>query len=336
MPTRTTYIKMKMSHAASVLRGGEITVALILVGILCISAFGDESMKSGAWVEVTREAAFSPRDTAEGVVFRDAIWVSNGYYHGNVLTRDLWRSEDGETWARISDATPYDGYSELVVFKDALWAVKGSVWRSEDGHGWEQVLEKTPFGVRGYGEVVVHDGAMWQLGSGADVWRSENGVEWQRVMEDAPYGNRVAAAVEVFQGTLWVMGGSKDEASDPPETTYPNKTTFNDVWCSKDGVQWERVIEHAPWSPRMWFGAIEYGGRLWVLGGFDNANGKNLGDVWVTEDGKTWQEFRSETCWAPRHEPTYCVYRDALWVIAGNTWPVVNDVWRLTLDVRIP
>ncbi|NIA15568.1 MAG: hypothetical protein GWP08_16015, partial [Nitrospiraceae bacterium] len=188
-----------------------------------------------------------------------------------------------------------------------------------------------PFGTRGYGELVVHDGKMWQLGSGADVWWTTDGASWTCAVEQAPYGARSTSAVAVFDGKLWVMGGNTEEANTPPEKQYPQYTTHNDVWCSRDGVDWECVTEHAPWTPRMWFIPQVYAGRLWTIGGFDNVNGANLGDVWYTTNGRDWEEFKSKPVFAPRHEPTCYAYANSLWVVAGNTWPVVNDVWRLTL-----
>lgn len=283
------------------------------------------------WEKVTDHAAFSPRDTAEDAVFLDRMWLSNGYYHGGVLTRDLWASSDGESWNEVSTATPYDGYSEMAVFQDRLWAVKNSVWSSVNGVDWKQVLDETPFGIRGYGELVVHDGRMWQLGSGSDVWFTDDGKEWTCALEHAPFGARCASAVAVYKDRLWLMGGRISRPNSPPEKGYKKITTFNDVWCSEDGRTWKRVLEHAPWSPRMWFIAKVYGDRLWLIGGFDNVHRRNLGDVWSTHDGVHWECFTADPVFEPRHEPTVYVYEGSLWVAAGNTWPVKNDVWRLTL-----
>lgn len=288
------------------------------------------------WTCLATEAEFSPRDTAEGVLFQGHYWLSNGYYHGNVLSRDLWASSDGVSWQQVGEETPYDGYSELVVYKDALWAVKGSVWRSPDGKEWTQVSDKTPFGVRGYGEAVVFQDAIWQLGSGSDVWRTTDGITWETMVNAAPFGDRSAAAVEVFRGKLWLMGGKTPGANDPPEAGYADTTTHNDVWSSEDGKTWTRVLEHAPWTPRQWFGVTVYRDRLWVIGGYDNVNNTNLGDVWYSADGKDWQRYESATAFAPRHEPTVFVKDGRLLVIAGNTWPVVNDVWALTLEAAPP
>ena len=140
---------------------------------------GTGAQSPRGWVRVTPAAAFSPRDTAEGgVIFKKKMWLSNGFYHGSVLHRDLWSSSDGATWVRVLDNTPYDGYSELAVYRDKLWAVKGTVWNSDDGVDWKPVSPRTPFGVRGYGELVVFRDRLWQLGSGKDVWHTADGVTW--------------------------------------------------------------------------------------------------------------------------------------------------------------
>jgi len=291
----------------------------------------DADQSAASWVKVCDKAAFSPRDTSEDLVFNDKMWLSNGYHHGNVLSRDLWCSSGGVTWTLVNAETPYDGYSEMVAYEDKMWAVKGSVWNSTDGVNWQKVTERTPFGSRGYGELVVHGGKMWQLGSGQGIWHSTDGKDWTCAVKVATYGPRAASAVVVFNNRLWLMGGRVTNRNRPPEKGYEQYTTFNDVWSSADGVGWERVLEHAPWAPRMWFISKVYADRMWIIGGYDNVNHKNFGDVWYSGDGVHWHEFRSRTSFEPRHEPTCYIFKKSLWVVAGNTWPVRNDVWRLTL-----
>jgi len=312
---------------------GKCPTITLGVSLLASQVCGQQPAKAltGSWVLVTPQAAFSPRDTSEDLVFGGKLWLSNAYHVGNVLVRDLWCSTDGATWTLVSDNTPYDGYSEMVVTQGKMWAVKGSVWCSTDGLNWTRVLEHTPFGVRGYGELVVHQDKMWQLGSGEDVWNTTDGVNWTAVTEHAPYGKRFASAVAAYAGRLWVMGGSTPGASDPPEKGYKDITTHNDVWCSADGANWTRVLEHAPWAERQWFIAKVYKGKLWIIGGYDNRHQLNFNDAWYTEDGEHWQALVSETHFSPRHEPSVYVFQDSLWVVAGNSWPLMNDVWKLTL-----
>ena len=305
---------------------------LAMMGLLVIPhlAATAEEPYAGDWLRPTEHAAFSPRDTAEGVVFAGKIWLSNGYVTGGTLVRDLWSSTDGVTWTLITTNAPYDGYAEMTVYAGKIWAVKQNVWNSVDGVNWKQIAEKSPFGIRSYGELVVHDGKMWQLGSGEDVWHTTNGVTWNCVAAHTPYGPRFASAAVAFNGKLWVMGGAVEKTNSPPEKVYPKFTTFNDVWSSADGADWTRVVEHAPWAQRMWFVPVVYADRLWIIGGFDNVHRANFDDVWWTEDGIKWQRLDTKTKFSPRHEVTAYVHDNSLWVVAGNSWPLMNDVWRLT------
>lgn len=299
--------------------------------LMAVSAMAQGEL-AGRWELVTEAAQFGPRDTAEPFVLDGKLWLSNGYYHGKVLYPDLWVSSDGRDWTMVIEQTPYPPYSEMVVHDGRVWAVKGSVWNSADGLTWTQVLEKTPFGTRGYGETLVHNGRIFQLGSGDGVWASDDGVTWECLQPDAPYGNRAGAAVASFAGKLWLMGGRIGRPNDPPETGYEKWTTFNDVWASTDGVTWERVLEHAPWAERTWFIAEVYRDRLWIIGGYDNVHHANFADVWYTQDGVQWLQMPAPEEFKSRHEPTAWVFDGSLWIAAGNTWPVLNDVWRLTVE----
>ena len=286
------WIAIDLTWASGTRSGLLIKLLLLTLSLALLPSRAHAQELKGTWEKVTDEAAFSPRDTAEDAVYDGKMWISNGYYHGGVLTRDLWSSTDGAEWTLVNPGTPYDGYSEFTVYDGKIWAVKNSVWHSTNGVEWTQVLEETPFGVRGYGELVVFQNKMWQLGSGNDVWNTTDGVNWTCVTDNTPFGSRSATAVAVYNNKLWILGGRTVEPNDPPEKGYKDYTTHNDVWCSEDGKNWTRALEHAPWTPRMWFIAQVYAGKMWIIGGYDNVNAQNLGDVWYTDDGITWHEFK--------------------------------------------
>jgi len=253
------------------------------------------------WERVAEHAQFCPRDTTEGVVFQDRLWVSNAYTidesktaesgERDVLVRDLWSSADGVTWRCELEHTPYDGYADLVAWQGALFAVGNTVWRSEDGRSWAQVAAETPMGLRGYGEILEFKGALWQVGGGRDVWRSADAVSWECAKSEVPWGDRYASAVAACGGALWLLGGStlNGPAASPPEAGYADQTTFNDVWRSEDGVEWACVCERAPWQQRMWFRAAGVADQLYVFGGYSNLHKRNLGDVWSTKNGVAWE-----------------------------------------------
>jgi len=312
----------------------KLVTAIMIVGTLValqVAGAQEAGPLQASWELLVEHAQFGPRDTAEPFIFNDQMWLSNGYWNGNVLYPDLWVSKDGgRNWWCVLEKTPYWPYAEMVVYDGKIWAIKGDVWNSTDGEHWERVLEKTPFGVQGYGEVLVHDGRLWHLG-GRGVWSSADGVEWTQVSADPPCGNRSGSAFLAFDGKLWVIAGSTPEASDPPEKHYATITTHNDVWCSADGANWERVVEHAPFAARKWVVGEVYRDHMFIIGGFDNRNSVNFAEVWYSADGATWRSLPVPEGFTARHEVTPYVFDDSLWIVAGNTWPLVNDVWRVTI-----
>jgi len=308
-----------------------VALMMIVGTIAALQIAGAQEPPSlqGQWELVVQHAQFGPRDTAEPFIFNDQLWLSNGYYHGGVLYPDLWVSRDtGRNWWCVLEHTPYDPYSEVVVYQGRIYAIKRSVWTSTDGEHWEQVLAEAPFGTAG--EVLVHQGAIWEIG-GSQVWKSTDGVNWTCMARDLPYGGRSRSTIISYDGKLWLMAGSVGIPNDPPEAGYPKITTFNDVWCSEDGVTWERVLEHAPWAERQWTVGEVYRDRMFIIGGYDNRHEANFGDVWWTTDGVTWHELPTPEGYLARHEATPYVFDDSLWIVAGNTWPVVNEVWRVTI-----
>jgi hypothetical protein len=103
---------------------------LVLAGLVNWPSPAARAAESPApdWVRVTEHAPFSERDTAEGVVFADKLWLSNGYVSGAKLVQDLWCSSDGIRWELVTTNTPYDGYAEMTVYNNTLWAVAGNSW----------------------------------------------------------------------------------------------------------------------------------------------------------------------------------------------------------------
>ena len=83
--------------------------------------------------------------------------------------------------------------------------------------------------------------------------RSQNkmlGEEWEMVTAAAPWPGRGGHQVLLHQGMIFLMGG---ETGDLRSTSA--NTLLNDVWRSRDGVNWEILMKHAEWSPRRNFNA---------------------------------------------------------------------------------
>lgn len=252
------------------------------------------------WEEVQHEAPWRYSDLPMTITFRDRMWLmggwTNGRLEGHGATSEVWASEDGRAWERVTEQA---GWSPrlaggLVEFQDRLWVLGGT--------------ENYYFGDRS------------SLRN--DVWSSADGREWKCETPAAAWAPRAYHQAVSHAGRLWVFGGGN---------YVPEYSALNDVWSSADGVHWRQETANAPWHPRLWFSAVSWKGCLWVLGGWSNNPHRNHGDVWYSRDGREWQQLNCGKIWKERHEHSAWIFRDRLWVAAGHAQPLSNEVWSLEL-----
>ena len=316
-----------------------------------------------AWVEVTDQAAYAPRDGAGALVFRGRMWLLGGWNPGDkvhfprICNNEVWSSDDGVKWILEKPNTFSDGSFDptqdwegrhtagYAVFRDRLWIIGGDanqghyqndVWSSTDGRQWELGNGRVPRAPRALHYTVAFQDRKWVLGGQTmpafaggeeifyrDIWTSADGVAWKSVQPHEPCWS-----------PRGMIGGSavfRDRiwilgggTYDTPQT--PRRNFYNDVWSSGDGLEWTRHVESAPWSPRQYHDVAVFDNRLWVFEGYHSTGG-NRRDVWHSADGVTWHELPN-TPWSPRHAASVFVYADALWMVAGNN--MQKDVWKLT------
>ena len=288
------------------------------------------------WRQVVEHCPWMPRDSSGELVFNDHIWLLGGYTPE--MLNDVWRSSDGIAWERMPDF-PCDSGVNIPVrfaFDEAMWvtSIRGCLFRSQDGSEWTHVTDEGPWKNRGCAGSVVFKERMWILagsiggGSGHrnDVWSSKDGVNWTEVTPAAPWSRRMLwDSLTVFDDRLWLIGGGLGG--------YHPFRVYNDVWCTRNGVDWELVTDNAAWPARMWHSCATYGERMWLFGGFAAEPAwVNYDDTWYSADGETWEQFPSPAHWSPRHEISVYTFNDKLWVVGGNAWPLQNDVWSLAID----
>lgn len=302
------------------------------------------------WVKVTEKAEWQARDSSGEMVFRDQLWILGGWFDSFAAPpRDVWSSADGKGWKKITGEAPWK-YSDLpmtATFNDRMWIMGGwyngrleghgatnEVWSSVDGVQWDPATPAADWSPRIASAIVEFKDRLWILGGTEnyyfgdqsslknDVWSSADGKSWKQETANAPWSPRAYHQALVLNGKIWVMAGGN---------YVPEYQAKNDVWCSEDGVHWEQVTEHAPWSPRLWFSAVEYREHLWVIGGWSNDPSQNWGDVWYSKDGKEWTQLKSNVTWKERHEHSTYVFQDKIWVAGGHAKPLNSEVWTLEL-----
>ena len=314
------------------------------------------------WTKVTGNAAFAPRDGAGALVYRDKMWLVGGWNPSDKLhfprkcTNDVWNSTDGVAWNLVrpntygtdtfATETEWEGRhtAGYATFRNKLWLIGGDplqghyqydVWNSKDGETWNHVNEghPVPWGPRALHYTVVFRDMLWVMGGQTipqfapaetqfhdDIWNSADGIHWTKVEPRGPHwpARGMIGGNAVFKNRIWILGGGTYDTPDVPERSF-----YNDVWSSPDGIQWECQVEHALWQPRQYHEVAVFDDCLWVLEGW---NQSNRNDVWYSADGTDWTELPG-TPWAPRHAASVFVYQDALWVVAGNN--MESDVWKL-------
>jgi hypothetical protein len=314
---------------------------------LTTSASIDDSLN---WVLVTDSAAWKPRDSSGEVVFKNKLWILGGWFNSfEPPPRDIWNSADGIHWNLITNNAPWkhSDFPMTIAFKNKIWVMGGwyngrlpdhsasnSVWSSRNGKSWKKISDKSEWTPRIGAGLIQFKGKMWILGGTEDyyfgdssslkndVWYSDNGKNWKLATANAGWAPRAFHSAVVFNNKIWIMGGGN---------YVPEYKAYNDVWVSEDGIHWTEVTDHTPWSPRLWFSGVVYRDRIWVLGGWSNNPSRNWNDIWYSQDGMNWKKLNANKIWAPRHEHSSFVMNNRIWVTAGNTSPLVNDVWYLEI-----
>jgi len=323
---------------------------LTSIGLVFVAVSGAVGQdKVADWVQVTDRAAWTPRDSQGEVVYQDKMWIFGGWFDSyQPAPRDVWNSSDGMNWELVTAEAGWrsSDVPMTLVFQDKMWFMGGwyngrlaghtatnEVWWSTDGKRWKQAANAGWSPRMGAGAVVFKD-RMWIVGGTEDylfapdgsrlrndVWSSADGEEWRLETGNAGWSPRALHQVVVFNGKMWVLGGGNYR---------PTLQVLNDVWCSEDGVHWTQVLDEAPWQPRIWYSAVVYRDRIWVLGGSTHDH-KLIVDVWYSKDGRQWCELKSRVTWSARHEHSAFVFKDRIWVAGGLANPLNSEVWSLYL-----
>jgi hypothetical protein len=252
------------------------------------------------WVELLEDAE------------SDGLWNNRAYFEAVTHSGHIYIM-GGQDFTTINPGPP-PTITPSAFFKD--------VWRSRNGVDWEQMTDdaewaqfpsqECQFGPpvsqgRAGLSAVSFKGKLWVLGGSQgddlsisvppgpncrelfnDVWYSQDGSEWQLATDDAPWEARAGGVALVKGGWLYYMGGEKGFTG---EDDY-----FNDVWRTKDGMNWEEVTgaDGAGWSPRPGHKCSVLANHFVCMGGFGVPF--NPSDVWVSKDGADWTQV-SATPW---------------------------------------
>ena len=204
----------------------------------------------------------------------------------------------GASWQRILDTNdeqhwPARAYFQAVTKGRYMYVLGGQNFKLEQNNCPPFVPDCPPF---------VSSSDFFN-----DVWRSRDGIHWMEMTEAAPWAGRAGLSSVVHKGEIYIMGGSFNDdpavIGGPPTRIY-----FNDVWKSRNGRDWVKLTNNAPWEPRAGAITVVKNGYIYLLGGEDGFTclpdsprcPPYYNDVWRTRDGANWELVTASADWAPR------------------------------------
>lgn len=197
---------------------------------------------------------------------------------------------------------------------------------SERAYVWTKVIDHAPFPEAYNFPLFNIRNTMWAF-SGEGNWYSPDGKTWTKA-ELPPLGLRTGYQQYVqFGEAIYALGTMEGNYLDLKLGSRIAKT-------SSDLKKWETIAEQSELPPRVFYGAVVFAGKIWMLGGFDGQTYYH--DVWNSSDGIKWRRVTNKTPWSPRSNPLVFVFQNKLWLLGGGIidGQVFNDVWSTTDGVE--
>lgn len=182
------------------------------------------------WIEIVKQAEFSPRYGHKAVVLNDEIYVIGGY-DGRLYYNDVWKSNDqGKTWSKEQNI-PFkerQGFG-LINYKGEILLLGGQgkeiltdLWKTDNkGQIWYKE-PNVPFEFFEH-EIVEIAGDLFVVEQD-HVWKSiDDGKEWNKILFNAPFIERTGYGL-VNIGKKLILFGGIDNLT---------KKYLNDVWISE-------------------------------------------------------------------------------------------------------
>lgn len=201
------------------------------------------------WNKVADSVPWGPRVLHQTFVFQNKIWIMGGQTvpqiapAKEIFYSDLWNSEDGKNWKKVSDNNLWNARGLIggnIVFNNSIWILGGGKY-------------ETP----SYSAHRLYN----------DIWSSNDGVKWNLVKQTAEWDPRVYHDIAIWDNKIWVIGGTSVGFVKGLENR-------NDVWYSEDGKNWINLPK-TPWTPRHATSLYSTDECLYVVGGNNMES-----DVW--------------------------------------------------------
>jgi hypothetical protein len=194
----------------------------------------------------------------------------------------------------------------ILIFSLSVSACTKSAAKSSD-YVWQNVTNAAQF-PQGYNYpvFVMNDGNLLALNNGG--WLSKDGKSWTKTNLPESGLNSAYQKFVQFNGAIYALGAMQGN--------YLNFTISTKILRTKDGKTWETVAEKSNLPNRVFYGAVVFKDKIWLVGGFDGKKYHN--DIWNSSDGVNWTRAAEKTNWSPRNISKIIVFKDKIFIIGGG------------------
>ncbi len=198
--------------------------------------------------------------------------------------------------------------NQTKVKPDVAEVDTGSVQRaSASQYSWTKVTDSAAFpGAYNFPVFVVRN-QMWAFHPQGN-WFSTDGKIWTK--SELPLSGLNSGYQKYVQlgDAVFALGTMTGD--------YTNMRLSSRIVKTVDFKRWETVAEQSELPARVFYGATVFGGKIWLLGGYDGKNYYN--DVWNSSDAVHWTRVSEHAAWSPRRFGNVAVFNNRLWVIGGG------------------
>ena len=147
-----------------------------------------------------------------------------------------------------------------------------------------------------------------------------NGAEAMEVSVEISVQAEIGGGDLYEDGEMLIIGGYRYGAA-------KQKILSAEVWASDDGITWELRTAAAEFGPRILPEAIQYKGRIWLVGG-ESADGLAQ-DIWSSSDGGvTWRRDVEKVPFGDTFGGALVAYNGKMWFLStgGEVWNTDNGI----------
>ncbi|MEK7722849.1 MAG: hypothetical protein AAB336_00725 [Acidobacteriota bacterium] len=192
----------------------------------------------------------------------------------------------------------------LILSISTLACVK--IKAKSEKYVWQNIAAKSDYAISYNYPVFIVDGKMLALNDGG--WFSTNGKNWTKTELPKSRLNSAYQKFVQFKGAVYALGEM--------DGNYLNFKLLSKIVRTKDGKTWETVAEKSNLPQRVFYGAVVFKDKIWIIGGFDGE--KYYNDIWNSADGVNWNRISEKSGWSERIISKIIVFKNRIWLIGGG------------------